>query len=325
VRKGPWVAVGCAVATGVFVVVTAYLVHWTGTGIWDALTTLLPVPIAFACGLLEQRRYIGLAACVWMAATVEVTQSFNPFVLVITLGPWLAGAIILDRQQVAHRLADVGREIEAESERLSDEAVKLERARVARELHDVVAHCVSVMVVQAYAGERLASADEGSATEAFDYIADAAGQAQREITHLVKLLDLAPDGVPGRDLSPALQELVSRAAATGLDVRLHVTGRPNHVPGPAAAVAYRVVQEGVTNAIKHSPGAPIVINVECSSDVRVDVFNTTSGVPASFLGSSGGGHGLSGIRQRVTELGGTFDAGPQPTGAWRMSVRFPAA
>ena len=156
-RKGPWVAVGCAVATGFFVLVTTYLVRWTTTGIWDALTTLLPVPIAFACGL-HGRRYIGLAACAWMAATVEVTQGFNPFVLVITLGPWLAGAIILDRQQVARRLAEVGREIEAESERLADQAVKLERARVARELHDIVAHCVSVMVVQAYAGERLAVA-----------------------------------------------------------------------------------------------------------------------------------------------------------------------
>lgn len=323
-RKGPWVAVGCAVATGFFVLVTSYLVGWTATGIWDALTTLLPVPIAFACGLHE-RRYIGLAACVWMAATVEVTQGFNPFVLVITLGPWLAGAVILDRQQVARRLAEVGREIEAESERLADQAVKLERARVARELHDIVAHCVSVMVVQAYAGERLAVADERSATEAFDHIADAAGQAQREIAHLVDLLDVAQGSVPSRDLAPALQELVAGAAATGLGVRLVVTGRPNQVPAPAAAVAYRVVQEGVTNAIKHSPGAPIVINVECSTDVRVDVFNSTSCAPASLIGSSGGGHGLSGIRQRVTELGGTFDAGPQPTGVWRVSVRFPAA
>jgi signal transduction histidine kinase len=323
VRKAVWVAVGWAGATGLFVLVTAYAVRWTTTGLLDALTTLLPVPIAFVCGLAD-RRWVGLSACIWMAVTVEVTQGFNPFVLVITLGPWLAGAVVLERQQVARRLAEVSLELEAESEQLADQAVRLERARIARELHDIVAHCVSVMVVQAYAGERLAVADQGSASEAFDHIADAAEQAQREIAHLVQLLGPQREESSSTDLGPSLQALVAGAAATGLDVRLHLTGRPEHVPAQAAAVAYRVVQEGVTNALKHSPGAPVGISVDCTSDIVVDVVNGTSRAPASLLGSSGGGHGLSGIRERVADMGGTFEAGPQPVGAWRVSVRFPA-
>jgi signal transduction histidine kinase len=324
VRRAGWVAVGCAGAAGLFVLVTTYAVRWTTTGLLDALTTLLPVPIAFVCGLAG-RRWVGLSACIWMAVTVQVAQGFNTFVLVITLGPWLAGAVVLERQQIARRLAEVSLELEAESEQLADQAVRLERARIARELHDIVAHCVSVMVVQAYAGERLAVADHGSASEAFDHIADAAGQAQHEIAHLVQLLGVQRDEASSTDLGPSLRALVAGAAATGLDVRLHLTGCPEHVPAQAAAVAYRVVQEGVTNALKHSPGAPVGINVDCTSDIVVDVVNGSSSAPASLLGSSGGGHGLSGIRQRVTDLGGTFEAGPGPVGAWRVSVRFPPA
>ncbi len=315
--------VGCAGTIGIFVLITTYIVSWKTTGFLDALTTLLPVPIAFVCGL-ACRRYVGLVACLWMAVTVEVCGGWNPFVLVITLGPWLGAAIVVERQEVAQRLSEVGRELETESGRLAEQAVKLERARIAHELHDIVAHCVSVMVVQAYAGERLAVADQGSATEAFDHIAMAAGQAQREITHLVDLLDVHEDVISSRDLGPALGELVAGATATGLDVRLHVTGHPEQVPARAADVAYRAVQEGLTNALKHSPGAPIGISVDCGVDILIDVVNETSSAPTSLLGSSGGGHGLSGIRERVTNLGGTFQAGPEPAGAWRVSVRFPA-
>lgn len=172
-KSGHW-AVGLAGIVGLSVLVS-WLVGWQASGWADALTTLVPVPIAFWCGLACRRR-VGLAAVLWMAATAEITALFNPFVLVITLGPWLVGTIIREHQQMARSLENVGREIEAESQRLADEAVRLERSHIARELHDIVAHCVSMMVVQAYAGERLIGDDRTSAAEAFDHISDAAGQ-----------------------------------------------------------------------------------------------------------------------------------------------------
>jgi signal transduction histidine kinase len=323
VRRAGWAALALAGATGALALLSTYAFSWTTTGLLDALTTLLPVPIAFVCGL-ACRREVGLIGALWMAGTVEVTQGdFNPFVLVITLGPWLVGAVVRDRRQIVQRLAEVGRELEAESGRLADEAVRLERARIARELHDIVAHCVSVMVVQAYAGERLAATDQLSATEAFDHIAEAAAQAKQEIGHLVDLLAEQPTAGPDRELVTNLQGLVAGARATGLDIRLNLAGNPEQVVPASAAVAYRVVQESVTNALKHSPGAPIDIAIDCGTDVVIDVVNAVTPSARSDLASSGGGHGLAGIQDRVSRLGGHFAAGPDDPAAWRVSVRFP--
>ncbi len=322
-RKAGWFSVGCAIAAGA-VFLVGYVLNWQSSDIVDGLTTLLPVPIAFACGLTAPR-FVGLAACIWIALVGEVGGPFNPFVLVITLGPWLAGAVVRERQDMARRLEEVGQELESESQLLAEEAVRLERARIARELHDVVAHCVSVMVVQAYAGERLVATDPDSATEAFDHIATAADQARVEIAHLVDLLGGTSVSPTVGDLARSLEDLAEGAAATGLDVKLHVTGRPETVSAGASAVAYRVVQEGVTNALKHSPGAPILIAVDCAKDLTVDVVNSGGEVNAEPLASTGGGHGLTGIRERVVAVGGSFAAGPGPAGAWRVSVRIPAA
>jgi len=325
VRPAGWAALVLAGAIGIQVLVTTYLVSWTTTGLLDDLTILLPVPVAFVCGL-ALRREVGLIACVWMAVTIELNQGyFNPFVLVVTLGPWLTGAVVRDHRQIVQRLDDVGRQLETESELVADEAVRLERAHIARELHDIVAHCVSVMVVQAYAGERLAITDQPSATAAFDHIASAAAQAKLEIAHLVDLLADDSTTEPDRKLTSQLQDLVAGAAATGLDVRLHVEGQLDQIKPETAVVVYRVVQESVTNALKHSPGAPIEIYLDCGSDIVIDVVNRLDPVSDSDLATVGGGHGLSGIRDRVSGLGGTFAAGPNPPGAWRVSVRFPRA
>jgi signal transduction histidine kinase len=274
---------------------------------------------------------VGLAACVWLTVIGELGAGgpghggFNPFVVVIIFGPWLAGSVVRERQQVARRLAQVGRELEAESELLTAEAVRLERNRIARELHDIVAHCVSVMVVQAYAGEKLVAADDASASEALAHIADAADQARNEIAHLVDLLDSEGSSWQQVDLAAALADLATGARATGFDVHLQVSGDPESVSPDASFVAYRVVQESVTNALKHSPGAPIIIAVDCSSEVTVDVLNGTAQAQPSTLAGIGGGHGLAGLRSRVSVLGGSFQAGPAPAESWRVSVRIPSA
>jgi signal transduction histidine kinase len=328
VRSAGWIAPACAGVAGASWL-ASYLLNVQTTGWLDGLTTLLPVPIAFACGLTSGR-IVGLAACAWLTAIGELGAEgpghggFNPFIVVIVFGPWLAGAVIRERQQIARRLAEVGRQLEAESQLVAAEAVRLERNRIARELHDIVAHCVSVMVVQAYAGEKLMGTDDASASEALGHITNAADQARLEIAHLVALLDGDGTTVHQGDLAAALADLAAGARATGLDVRLQVSGHPELVSPDASFVAYRVVQEGVTNALKHSPGAPVIVAVDCTSEVTVDVLNGTGPAQSSALAATGGGHGLAGLRHRVAGLGGSFQAGPDPAGSWRVSVRIPS-
>ncbi len=294
-------------------------------GVGDALSVLAPFPVAFALGVFFPR-WVGLGVVLWMAVTFELNQGYvNPFVLVFTLGPWVAGVMVRDRRRLAQQLAERARQLEAEGELLAEESVRYERTRIARELHDIVAHCVSVMVVQAYAGERLAAKGDDSASEAFGHIVDAAAQAQLEMRRLVDLLAAEPSAGSERGLAAGVGELVAGAVATGLSVNLRVHGDADRLPSPIAQVAYRVIQEGITNALKHAPGASIDIVVDCAiNSVHIEVVNATATGPiGSPLQTGGGGHGLAGMRDRVNVLGGDFFAGPQQDSSWRVSVRLP--
>jgi signal transduction histidine kinase len=115
------------------------------------------------------------------------------------------------------------------------------------------------------------------------------------------------------------------AKATGLDVTLHFAGATDHLSPVAAAVAYRIVQEGITNALKHSWGNPIHISVASGERIAVEVVNGTVRSLPDRLASSGGGYGLEGIRDRVVGLGGTVEAGPELGIGWRLHATFPAS
>ena len=184
-----------------------------------------------------------------------------------------------------------------------------------------MAHCVSVMVVQAYAGERLASEDPRLAAEEFGHIADAASR-HAEKSCISSTCSLRSADQRGARPGWRHQALVEGAVATGLDVELHIRGRAD-LSLPATSVVYRVVQEGITNALKHAPGSKIDISVLLGSDVAVNVENSASIAGSSPLDAIIGGHGLEGLRERVRGLGGSMRAGPETAGAWRLSVRFP--
>ena len=288
---------------------------------------LAPFPVAYVLGAYLPRWLSLLAVCV-TSISIELTQGYvNPFILVALFGPWIVGVMVRDRRRLTDELVRTGAQLQAESELLAEESVRYERARIARELHDIVAHCVSVMVVQAYAGERLATRDQSAAAEAFDHISDAAEQAQFEIGHLVQLLadEATLAARPGFDEGVA--ELVAGAVATGLSIKLTVHGDASRLAEAISLAAYRVVQESITNALKHAPGAPIEILVDSAGDaVRIDVVNGLGPpVPGSTLRTSGGGHGLRGMRERAAALGGRCEAGPEPGGGWRVSASLPAA
>ena len=248
---------------------------------------------------------------------------FNPIIVVVTIGSWAVGLVVRSRRQITKQLAVRGRELEAERELFAAEAVRYERGRIARELHDIVAHCVSVMVIQASAGGRLTATDPALAAEAFDSIGEAARQAEAEIGRLVDLLD-HDSQLGGADGIGLIGELVARAGATGLAVSCRFTGPAGGLPARASDAAYRVVQESLTNAFKHAPGAPVDIVIEgTSGHVEIDVLNGPATGPPSGLEQAGGGRGLTGMRERVAACGGEVSAGPADGGGWRVLARLP--
>jgi signal transduction histidine kinase len=248
---------------------------------------------------------------------------FNPFVIVATIGPFALGLVMRSRRRITDQLAARSIELEAERELFAAEAVRYERARIARELHDIVAHCISVMVIQASAGQRLAARDPALAAEAFDAITEAVTQAESEIGRLVELLDHepAPHGVDGIRL---VDELVARAGAAGLAVTCRISGPAGGMPQQAAEAAYRVVQESLTNALKYAPGAPVdVVIAEADGGLEVSVANGPPSAAPSGLERTGGGRGLAGMRERVRACGGEVAAGPLDGGGWRVLARLP--
>ncbi|GAA3454471.1 sensor histidine kinase [Dactylosporangium matsuzakiense] len=200
-------------------------------------------------------------------------------------------------------------------------AVDEERARLARELHDVVTHNVSVMVVQAGAARKVMDARPEQAKEALLAVEAGGRAALTELRQAIGLLtvgddhaDLAPQ--PGLD---QLETLVERVRETGVPVTLAVAAPP--VPPGIGLAAYRVVQEALTNAVKHAAGA--AIDVVVSADGRtlhIDVADTGG---AAALGAHGSGRGLAGLRERLTVYGGTLTAGPRPTGGFRVQAEIP--
>jgi signal transduction histidine kinase len=294
----------------------------------DDLGNVIVVPIfllAYSLGTAaDQRRSMLIVVLLVVGLQLQngLTR-FNPIFFVLTIGPWAVGLVVRSRRRITEQLALRGRELEAERSLFAAEAVRYERARIARELHDIVAHCVSVMVIQAGAGQRLTAVDPSLAAEAFDSIGEAARQAEAEIGRLLDLLD-ATGEQGGADGLRLIGELVTRAAAAGLAVSCRFSGSADDLPAPASDAAYRVVQESLTNALKHAPGAPVDIVVEGAGGyVEIDVRNGPAVGPPSGLERSGGGRGLTGMRERVAACGGELAAGPAPAGGWRVVARLP--
>ena len=249
--------------------------------------------------------------------------AFNPSYFFVPVGACVVGMLVRARVRATENLAAQTRELLAAQQQYTQESVRAERVRIARELHDIVAHCVSAMVVQANAGHKLATRDPALAAEAFGHITGSARQASTEITRLVALLEPEFDQTAQRTRS--IDELVAHARDAGLAV----VYRPPATSGPLDAdvtdVAYAVVQEALTNALKHAPGAPVDVRV-CSTPERVSIIvsNTAARTAGLGLADAGGQHGLTGLRERVAGCGGTLVAGPDLHGGWRVAAHLPA-
>ena len=232
--------------------------------------------------------------------------------LLITVSAWAAGRALGERERVAAQLATRTRELDSEQELHAQLSVQHERTRIAAELHDIVAHAISIMVVQASAGQRLSDP-----SEALDNIARAAHQAEQELGRLVTLLADEDASAPDLDL---VRELVRNAAATGLEATVDLEGDTAALPAEVAELAYRVAQEGLTNALRYAAGAPVHVQVRRDEELTVEVTNGRAPRSEPQLG---GGHGLPGLRARLAAQGGALQAGPTPAGGWRLAARIP--
>ena len=287
--------------------------------------TILICANAFATGRWAGRWSSPLGAATLVAvplASSWVEQDEGVPVLLIVGTAWAAGRAIRERDLVAARLAERAAELDCERETYAALSVRYERARIASELHDIVAHAISVMVVQAGAGQRLAAVDPSLTAETFAVISEAARQAEQDMAQLVVLL--ADDDAIGTapDLK-LIEELIARASGTGLDVTLRLEGAREGLPAPAIQTAYHIVRESLTNALRYASGAPVQVLVRGEPDTLVVQVTNDPAAGADVLAGHGTGNGLRGLRERVGACGGRLEAGPCGSGGWRVTARMP--
>jgi len=300
------------------------LIAATPFGPLPAGVSLVAVAQAFWAGRGDDRWW-GIAGLVALVAALETnllgTDSFVP-ALILPAATWGAGRALRERELVAQQLAERARELEEEREAHAALSVRYERARIASELHDIVAHAISVMVIQASAGQRLALRDPEATVETFEAIAGAARQAEQDMGRLVALLGDERAIGPAPDLA-LVEELVARAAGSGLDITLRLEGDREGLAAPVGETAFHIVQEGLTNALRYAAGAAVRVLVRGDRDALVvEVLNASTESDASLAGA-GTGTGLQGLRERVGACGGLLEAGPTPDGGWRLSARLP--
>jgi len=285
--------------------------------------------ICFRWGMRPARvqSVAGLALTVGVAALVTVndpTAKTGDFVwdaITFTIA-WIVGFAVGDK----YREVDAAKERAALAEREREErarrAVADERARIARELHDVVGHSVSVMTVQASAVRRLLEQDQERVSEALQVVEQTGREALAEMRRMVGVLRHAEDG-PALAPQPSLEQLerlVEHTRNAGLPVDLRVEGDPVQLPTGIDLTAYRLVQEGLTNAIKHAGANRAEVLVRYAGG-HVEVTVSDDGCGAGDGG--GGGHGLVGMRERVSVYGGKLEAGARPEGGFLLRATLP--
>lgn len=293
-------------------------------------TTAALAAAGHAFWVARREEFVAGAAFAFVLVAIVLTglmqvpgnDAFVPTAVVIAMA-WAAGRALRGHDLAAHELAERARELVEERDAHAALSARFERARIASELHDIVGHALSVMVVQAAAGQRLAAANDERAAAVFNHISDAARQAEGDLGRLVALL-VEDDGAEASAELALVTELIQRASASGLQVRLRLEGDRDAINAQVAAAAYRVVQEALTNAMRHAPGAPVEVLVRGEPE-RLVVEIANGAVPAGaqpLVAGGGEGHGLTGVRDCVGALGGALAAGVEGSG-WRVAASLP--
>jgi signal transduction histidine kinase len=266
---------------------------------------------------------IGLGTLAIIAAEddrVDVSLALNTAILYT--GAWLFALLLARRSRRAHAAEERAAQLERDQHESAVAAAAEERTRIARELHDVIAHSLSVMTVQAGAARTLLPEHPEQAMPPLLAVEETGRQTLAEMRRLLGILReggasaLAPQ--PGLTQLPALAESVRHA---GLPVEVSVEGRPRPLPAGVDLTAYRIVQEALTNTLKHAGPTRASVVVRYDRDAIVLSISDDGGVPTAADGGSG--HGLTGMRERVALYGGELHAGPGSNGGFVVSARLP--
>jgi signal transduction histidine kinase len=291
----------------------------TGTGNPPAVVAyVLPVVLSYWCGAHAATRP-GLVATLALVAAIQIHIGFadapNLEIAIATLPPWWGGLEVRRRRQLVRELAHRTRELETEEEAFVRLSVQRERARITRDLHDIVSHHLALIVIQAAAG-RLAEPWHGEvAAGRFATIREAGAEALAETDRLVTLLQ------PDRSEPTRLAPLLDRARAIGAHVL--VTPPDLELAPELEAVAHHVTREALTNAMKHAPGAALEIRLALDDRALTITVRNDRVVAVSPIAETGSGLGLTGMHERLAALGGSLDAGRDSDGSFRLNARLP--
>jgi signal transduction histidine kinase len=297
--------------------------QWLGVDTRTQISSMAAMPAAAYAVAAYARLRPAVAVLIAQVALVAATSHAKPsgalFAGIVLGGGWVAGrAMRVHRRRSAALTSAVARE-----QQRAETAALEERTRIARELHDIVAHAVSVMVIQAGAASEVLRTDPDGALQALDTVRGTGRQALDELRRLLGVLrsgqedrGIAPQ--PGLDRLPALVEQVGSPTLT---VRLHQSGTRPELPASLELAVYRIVQEALTNTVKHAGATRADISISYHPHgVDVRVVDDGRGPTAR---EDGAGHGLGGIRERVAMFGGSLTSGPGPDGGFQVHARLP--
>jgi signal transduction histidine kinase len=238
----------------------------------------------------------------------------------LVLGPWLAGKALRHQRRQTAQLRQLAAELAAERELAERAAAAAERGRIAREMHDVVAHALSIIAVQADAASAALEVQPPLAVAAVEAIRSVARESLDEMRRALHVLHEGEQSEAGSSLSE-LTRLLGQARTAGVDVVVETVGPLDALPASVDHVAYRVVQEALTNVRKHADGSPARLRL-VRIDEQLSVEVSSGGAVTEADERTRGGYGLRGLRERVEAQGGAFEAGPCGTG-WRVAATLP--
>jgi signal transduction histidine kinase len=291
-----------------FAVVVGVFTVGAEAALWRALAGVAFVLVFFGIGA---------------AADDRTSLGDYAFIAFITIWAWLLGRAMRARTRYAAALERHAELLEAEREAQSRAAVAVERARIARELHDVIAHGVSLMVMQAGGVRRLLGEGQEREREALEAVEATGREALAEL-HLLLGILRAPDDKSSSDEPPPglgrLDALVDSVRAAGLDVDVEVAGEPRELPRALDLSAYRIVQEALTNVLRHGRAAHADVRVAYGRRrLELEILDDGAGIAAA----NGSGHGLVGMRERAALFDGDVEVGPRPEGGFAVRARLP--
>jgi signal transduction histidine kinase len=311
--------------------VTQYALDYADSG--------LPMVVLFAVYTLatqRQRRVTVLATLAVLLVTMFIVADAGDLdtgSLVAWLALFVLAAVLGDRKKVRDAYAEqlALRAAEKERERLeaTRRAVGEERLRIARELHDVVAHNMSVVAVQAGVGAHVIDSRPDEAKRILETISHTSRDSLDEMRRMLGVPRADPGATepePAGELGPApgldqLDELAARVTAAGVPVEVDIDGKRTAIPAGVDLAAYRIVQEALTNVLKHAGAARASVRVRYGrGSVHVEVLDDGRGAASGATPGNGSGHGLVGMRERAALYGGDLDAGPRPGGGYRVAA-----